>query len=97
MNKTEARYSQELELKKRAGLIMHYVFEGITFKLAPDTRYTPDFLVVYLDRFELHEVKGFFRDDAKVKLKVAASKFPWFVFKLVKWDTRLRGFTEEVV
>ena len=29
---------------------------------------------------ELHEVKGFWRDDAKVKIKAAAQQYP-FVFR----------------
>jgi len=47
--------------------------------------------VTFEDRIELHETKGFMRDDAAVKLKVAADKFPEFLFVLVKkikkqWD-----------
>jgi len=32
---------------------------------------------------EMHEVKGFMQDDANVKLKVAASLYP-FVFKIIR-------------
>jgi len=35
-----------------------------------------------------YEVKGFMRDDAAVKLKVAASLYPWIKFHLV---TRKKG------
>ncbi len=85
LNKTEAAYAQHLELQKRAGLIRAYAFEALTFKLANDTRYTPDFMVLTADRvIELHEVKGFWRDDALVKVKVAAAQHPWFVFKAVR-------------
>lgn len=33
---------------------------------------------------EFHETKGFWREDARVKIKVAAQQFPCFVFKGVK-------------
>ncbi len=44
----------------------------------------------------MHEVKGFMRDDAAVKLKVAAKMHPWWTFRLVKkskkgWDIKLVG------
>ena len=84
MNKLESRYNQRLELLKRADEIVDYRFEGITFKLADDTRYTPDFLVVFKDRFELHECKGHMRDDARVKIMVAAKLFPWFKFVIIR-------------
>ncbi len=77
MNKTEAAYAAHLESQRIAGIVEWYAFEAITFKLAADTRYTPDFLVMLADgRLQCHEVKGFWRDDAKVKIKVAAEKFP---------------------
>ena len=57
---------------------MFWRFEAIKIRLADNTFYTPDFLVVVNDlRLELHEVKGaIVMDDAKVKLKVAAETFP---------------------
>lgn len=83
-NKTEAEYAQVLELRRQAGQIEWYKFEGITFKIADDTRYTPDFAVMNADgTMEMHEVKGFFTDDAKVKVKVAADMFP-FQFILIR-------------
>lgn len=86
MNKTEAAYAITLEARRMAGEISWYKFEGITLKLAQDTRYTPDFFVMMPDGFlECHEVKGakaIFQDDAKVKVKVAASMFP-FAFMVV--------------
>lgn len=101
MNKTEAEYAALLELRKRAGGdIEWYVFEAITFKLAADTRYTPDFIVMRHDgTLECHEVKGrktskvtrlvngvavtvskeiaYVTDDSKIKIKLAADKFPF--------------------
>lgn len=84
MNKTELAYSNFLERRKLAGEIVDYLFEPIKFKLAPKTFYTPDFMVIAEDSFELHEVKGFWRDDARVKIKVAAKMFPWFKWRAVQ-------------
>ena len=84
MNGTEASYAAQLELRKRAGQIADYRFEALTLKLAHDTRYTADFLVIKADGgIELHEVKGFLREDANVKLKTAAALFPWFRFVVI--------------
>lgn len=85
MNKTEAKYADLLEMRKKAGNIIDYYFEPMGLKLAGNTFYHPDFLVVFPDHFELHECKGFWRDDAKVKIKVAADKFKWFKFIVVKY------------
>ena len=87
MNKTEARYAKHLELQKSAGEILWYGFEVLKLRLADKCFYDTDFLVLRADGLlEIHEVKGFFTDDSKVKLKVAASQFPFrfVVIKLVK-------------
>jgi hypothetical protein len=77
MNKSESEYSRVLELRKCNGEIAWFAFEGLTFRLADNTRYTPDFAVMLNSgELELHEVKGFWTDDAKVKIKVAAELFP---------------------
>ena len=78
MNNAEFAYSKTLELRKMAGKILWYSFEGITLRLADRTTYTPDFVVMLANgELEMHEVKGFWTDDAKVKIKVAAEKFPF--------------------
>ncbi len=91
MNKTEEAYSQHLEAEKQAGRVVWWAFEGMTFKLADDTRYTPDFNVMLASgHIEQHEVKGHWRDDARVKVKVAASLFP-FKFVAVKALPKKQG------
>jgi hypothetical protein len=79
-NKTEAAYEAHLEQQKRDGEILWYAFEGMTFKLAKDTRYTPDFIVMKANgELECREIKGsraIFQCDAKAKIKVAAELFP---------------------
>lgn len=94
MNKLEAAFGMSLEAQRRAGKIVLWRYERVTLKLADDTRYTPDFYVLELDgSVSLIEVKGFMRDDALVKLKVAATQFPEFRFYLrQKGSTRpIRG------
>lgn len=77
MNKTEAAYAASLELRRIAGEILWYEFEAIKFRLAANTFYTPDFIIMLADgTLEAHEVKGHWEDDARVKIKVAADKFP---------------------
>lgn len=80
LNKTEQRYKDLLERLKTSGEVLWYIFEGMTFKLADNTRYTPDFMVMRSNgEIQAHEVKGskfIFQDDAKVKVKVAAEMFP---------------------
>ena len=85
MNKTEVAYAQHLELLKRADEICCYAFEAVKLRLASNTFYTPDFLVMAADStLEFHEVKGHWEDDARVKIKVAAEQFPMFRFIAVK-------------
>ena len=77
MNNTEAAYEQELSLRRKVGEIAWYRFEGLKFRLADNTFYTPDFAVMLKDgTLEAHEVKGFWQDDARVKIKVAAEMYP---------------------
>ena len=42
---------------------------------------------------ECHEVKGWWRDDARVKIKVAAELFPWIQFVAV--TKQPQGWVEE--
>lgn len=77
MNKTETRYSAHLEARKFAGEILWWRFEGMKFRLADNTFYTPDFNVLLANgSLEHHEVKGYWQDDARVKIKVAADLYP---------------------
>ncbi len=58
MNKTELEFSWILEQRKRRGEILDYTFEAITFNLADRTTYTPDFVIIMRDGFELVDVKA---------------------------------------
>jgi hypothetical protein len=90
-NKTEAAYEQNLLLLQQSGEIQWYRFEGLKLRLADNTFYTPDFAVMNKDCvLELHEVKGFWTDDARVKIKVAADSYP-FRFIAVKLKPKKQG------
>ena len=92
MNKTEAKYDAELKVRPD---VVWYKFEGMKFRLADNTFYTPDFIVM-LDngQLEAHEIKGFWQDDAKVKIKVAASLYPlrFIAIKSVKGQWQIEEY-----
>jgi hypothetical protein len=84
MNKTEAAYERDLKDAVSLGDVLWYRFEGLKLRLADSTFYTPDFAVMLANgQIECHEVKGFWQDDARVKIKVAAEMYP-FRFIAVK-------------
>ncbi|PXG78984.1 DUF1064 domain-containing protein [Klebsiella pneumoniae] len=92
MNKTEEAYCSYLELRRRYGEIAWYRFEGIKLRLADNTFYTPDFAVMLANgQLELHEVKGFWTDDARVKTKVAADQYPFRIIGVTKLQAKAGG------
>ncbi len=77
MNRLEAEYAKVLEQRRHDGNVLWFSFEGMRYKLADKTYYVPDFSVMLSDgTLEMHEVKGHWEDDARVKIKVAAVMFP---------------------
>lgn len=92
-SKTEAEYHNMLEIRKKAGEILWHRHEGVTLDLG-DVRYTPDFLVLKTDgTLEVWEIKGgYVRPDSLVKLKIAASMFPFRFFMAQKTK---EGWTEK--
>lgn len=77
-NKTEAAYESMLETLRMVGDIVWYKFEGLKLRLADNTFYTPDFAVMRANGLmECHEVKGFWQDDARAKIKIAAELYPF--------------------
>ena len=93
MNGTEEKYARFLMDKLNAGEVTLFRFESVKLRLADKTYYTPDFMVLDRDgMITFHEVKGFWQDDARVKIKVAAEQYPEFGFVAVKlekgqWET----------
>ncbi|MGQ7957666.1 DUF1064 domain-containing protein [Pseudomonas sp. SP16.1] len=85
MNKTEASYAVHLERRKAAGEVAWWVFEGVKLRLADATFYDTDFTVMLsTGELEVHEVKGHWTDDARVKIKVAAAQYPFRFIALKK-------------
>lgn len=117
MNDIEAEYATMLDNSVMDGEILGWRFEPMAFKLADKTTYTPDFLVVHYDKFQIVEVKArgklkivtsavtgkarkkqwtSKRDDAIVKVKVAASMFPWFEWVYAYHEANGTWATEHV-
>ena len=91
MNKTESDYAMHLEALKASGSVAWYKFEGLKLRLADNTFYSPDFFVMLSDgTLEVHEVKGFWQDDARVKIKVASDMYP-FRFCAIKAVAKKHG------
>lgn len=98
MNPTEAAYAREvLDVRKAAGEVYGYWYESIKLRLANGAWYTPDFAVHVVTRgphginrrWEFHEVKGHWREAARVRIKVASDRYPFrfiAVQKLKKKD-----------
>lgn len=77
-NRTEAAYENLLESRLRAGEVAWFKFEGVKLRLADNTFYTPDYAVMLSSGLmEMHEVKGFWQDDARAKIKIAADLYPF--------------------
>lgn len=98
LNKTEAEFLDRLRAEQPKSTIRT---QSLTLLLANGCRYTPDFFVdpmIGTDpdiensfKAEAYEVKGFMREDAAVKIKVAAAAYPWIRFFLVWKRTRKAG------
>ena len=98
MNKLEQRFWEMVqEAIKRDGTV--YVdgllipreirYEAVTLKLADGLRYTPDFMILDdLGHIHFVETKGFWRDDARAKIKMAAEKFQEYRFVSASWTKR---------
>ena len=82
MNKTEQAYSQRLELMKRSGEIIDWKFHPMNMRLAKNTFYEVDFLVLHKDMtIAIHETKGEYTSEkGQMKIKLAAKAMPWFRF-----------------
>lgn len=92
MNKTEAEYANLLQLQLLAGEILWWKFEGMKFRLADNTFYTPDFNVMLPNQqMQIHETKGFWTDDARVKIKVASEMYPFEFIALKKLPKKSGG------
>lgn len=92
MNGLEKRYAAHLDVRKAVGEVADWKFEQLKLKLAMNTSWNPDFGLLMPDgKLALHEVKGHWEDDARVKIKWAAKDFgTWFAIVGVRWDKRAK-------
>jgi hypothetical protein len=85
MNKTEVQYAQHLKLRQHMNEVEWFAFDCVKLKMCAKTTYTPDFMVMLANgEIEMHEVKGFWEDDARVKIKVCAELFPFRFVAITK-------------
>lgn len=85
MNKTENSFSKLLEKAREEGEILRWHFEEVSLKIGPNTRYIPDFIAVMPSgRWQVFEIKGHLEDDAAVKFKTAAEKYPEISFHMLR-------------
>lgn len=97
MNNLERSYGSEiLSVRMMAGEVASYYFDAFKLRIAEGTFYTPDYVVILADgTVEFHETKGHWEEDARVKIKVAASIYPEFKFIAV---TRVKKvWTYEII
>lgn len=94
MNVTETRMYNMLKSLKNARMIQDFNFEGITFKLAEDVRYTPDFCVFENSgHLRFIETKGaHIFEDGMVKFKTAMSSYPMFIWEMWQYNSKSGEF-----
>lgn len=86
LNKTERAFLEYLRYTMHVRCLH---IQAVTLKLAFDCRLTPDFSYYSQDeQLTFIDVKGFQREDALIKMKVAARTFPEWRFIIVK---RIKG------
>ncbi|CAN7305362.1 hypothetical protein LJR296_001435 [Cupriavidus necator] len=80
MNKTERAYSELLEEERRRGLVIDWKFHPMRVRLADNTFYEVDFLVLHADMtLAIHETKGgFVTSHGQMKIKLCAEVLPYF-------------------
>lgn len=78
MNSIETEFAWIQERRKRAGEIIDYCFEGMTFRLADKTTYTPDFVIVHPDYFECIDCKQRGKIEERISKKTGNKyKYQW--------------------
>jgi hypothetical protein len=80
----EKEFYAYLKLMRNNGKIKWFSYEPFSLKIGANMQYRPDFAVITDDdELVFYEVKGFMREDSWIKLKAAASRYP-FAFYLVR-------------
>lgn len=89
----EEQYAAELSMRMQgaradAERVLWFGYECMKFRIAGGTYYTPDFVVAVPSGVEIHEVKGFMREAARVRWRACADLFPIFRWYVVKRAAR---------
>lgn len=96
MNRLESSFAKKLDEELHGGKILWWAFESVKFSLGSGAWFCPDFVVMTsVQEIVFYETKGFMREAANVRLKVAANKYP-FRFMLVR-HARSSGWTYEEI
>lgn len=72
----------ELKLLKAAGVIKDFTCQP-KFQLTAGLSYKPDFEIEYWDHIEYEEVKGFFTESSKIRIKLFKEKYPTLILKVI--------------
>lgn len=89
-SKLERDFAEVLKSAEHDGRIMQWWHHPCGFKLAANCYFHPDFLVAptHSERLTFIEVKGWFREDAKIKTRIVAPMYSCFRWLLVTREGR---------
>lgn len=94
---TEREYAETLKLRKMAGEIYDWAYEPVRLRIGDGAFYRPDFQVINLNGvIEYHEVKGFWREAAKVRIRAAKALHPYSFFVVTKGKGVMTWKIEEI-
>jgi len=99
-SKTEEAYAALLQARKLAGEIQRWDYEAERLALGGGAWYKPDFRVILpAGEVEFHEVKGHWREAARLRIKVAASIHPYkfIAIKKAKGGWEYEGFKKWMI
>jgi len=94
LNKTEQEWANQLEQQRARGEILWWKAHPFNVRLADDTFYRIDFLVMRSDmRLEIHETKGeYVTEKGQMKIKLCAEVLPVIpVVKMTKLSKKSGG------
>ena len=90
-NKWERDYASYLEQRRHLREILWWGYECWGFRLADSTFIYPDFPVITMEHFEIHDTKGYLRPGWWAKFKVLKEMYPYMRFATVK---KIKGLWE---
>ena len=93
----ERLYNAYLQGQLSSGIITWFWYHPfrIVLQAKPRIQYEPDFLVLLPGGdYEVHEVKGHFREKDKIRFKLAVAKFPQWKFYIVQREEGAWNLTQ---